>query len=61
MVAEALRLGLSALALVDRDGMYGAARYATAVAEAVADAPGEAQLATVFGAELSLDGPDRPG
>ena len=51
MVATACELGLSALACVDRDGFYGAARFATAVAESNAD------LATVFGAELSLDVP----
>lgn len=51
MVEAARELGLSALACVDRDGFYGAARFATAVAESKAD------LATVFGAELSLDMP----
>ncbi|WP_296213155.1 error-prone DNA polymerase [uncultured Corynebacterium sp.] len=52
MVATARDLGLSALACVDRDGFYGAARFATAVAESAG-----ADLATVFGAELSLDVP----
>ncbi len=46
MVARASELGLSALALVDRDGFYGAVRFAEAAATA--------GLATVFGAELSL-------
>ncbi|AGP31484.1 error-prone DNA polymerase [Corynebacterium terpenotabidum] len=46
MVAVARSLGLTALALVDRDGLYGAARFATAAAEQ--------GLATVFGAELSV-------
>ena len=48
MVATARRLGLTALALVDRDGFYGAARFATAAAEQ--------GMSTVFGAELSLGG-----
>lgn len=51
MAAEAGRLGLSALALTDHDGLYGAVRFAGA-ARAIG-------LPTVFGAELSLavDGP----
>lgn len=51
MVAEAGRLGLSALALTDHDGLYGAVRLASA-ARSIG-------LPTVFGAELSLavDGP----
>ncbi|MGV0868176.1 error-prone DNA polymerase [Corynebacterium kalidii] len=48
-VAAAVDLGLTALAVVDRDGLYGAARLATAAAEV--------GLATVFGAELSVFGP----
>lgn len=48
LLAEADRLGLSALALTDHDGFYGAARFAEA-----AEASGSA-LQTVFGAELSL-------
>ncbi|MGO1865875.1 MAG: error-prone DNA polymerase, partial [Corynebacterium variabile] len=51
MVATARRLGLTALALVDRDGFYGAARFATAAAEQ--------GMPTVFGAELSLGGTGR--
>ena len=47
MAEEAVRLGLSALALTDHDGFYGIVRFAEA-AEALG-------LATVFGAELSLD------
>jgi error-prone DNA polymerase len=47
LVEEAVRLGLSGLALTDHNGMYGVPRFAEA-AEAVG-------LATVFGAELSLD------
>ena len=46
LVEEAVRLGLSALAITDHDGFYGAARFAEA-----AEAHG---LATVYGAELSL-------
>ncbi|WP_432559546.1 error-prone DNA polymerase [Granulicoccus sp. GXG6511] len=49
LVTEAIRLGLSGLALTDHDGLYGAVRLAEA-AEAY-DFP------TVFGAELSLDLP----
>jgi error-prone DNA polymerase len=47
LVAEAARLGLRALAVTDHDGMYGVAQFAQAAARH--------QLATVFGAELSLD------
>ncbi|MGN6475048.1 MAG: PHP domain-containing protein, partial [Mycobacteriales bacterium] len=47
LVEEAVRLGLTGLALTDHNGMYGVPRFAEA-AEAVG-------LATVFGAELSLD------
>ncbi len=46
LVEEAVRLGLEALALTDRDGMYGVVRFAEA-----ARALG---LPTVFGAELTL-------
>jgi error-prone DNA polymerase len=46
LAEEAARLGLSALALTDHDGMYGVVRFAEAAA-----AYG---LPTVFGAELSL-------
>ena len=47
LVAEAVRLGLNALALTDRDGFYGVVRFA--------EAAQEAGLPTVFGAELTLD------
>src|SRR5690606_22822394 len=47
LLAEAERLGLTALAITDHDGFYGAARFAEA-AETI-----EAQVQTVFGAELS--------
>ena len=46
LVERAVELGLSALALVDRDGFYGGVKFAEAAAEA--------DLPTVFGAELSL-------
>lgn len=51
LIAEAERLGLTALALTDHDGFYGAARFAE-VAELM-----DVRLQTVFGAELSLDLP----
>ena len=54
LVAEAVRLGLSGLALTDHHGLYGVVRFAEA-----ARALG---LATVFGAELTLEaGDDRVG
>ncbi|SDD28830.1 error-prone DNA polymerase [Sanguibacter gelidistatuariae] len=46
MVAEAVRLGLSALAITDHDGLYGVVRFA--------EAARDAGLATIFGAELHL-------
>jgi error-prone DNA polymerase len=51
LAEEAVRLGLSALALTDHDGMYGVVRFAQAA--------GALGLPTVFGAELTL-GLDRP-
>ena len=59
LVDEAARLGLRAIALTDHDGLYGVVRFAEA-AKAI-------DIATVFGAELSLSGvartdrPDPPG
>ena len=47
LAEEAARLGLEALALTDQNGLYGVVRFAEA-AKAVG-------LATVFGAELTLD------
>ena len=47
LAEEAARLGLEALAITDHDGVYGVVRFAEA-----AEAYG---LATMFGAELSLD------
>jgi error-prone DNA polymerase len=46
LVATAAELGLSALAITDHDGLYGAARFAEAAADV--------GLPTVFGAELNL-------
>ena len=60
LVEEAVRLGLSALAVTDHDGLYGIVRFSEA-ARAVG-------LRTIFGAELTLDrtvapvgDPDPPG
>ena len=47
---EASRLGLTALALTDHDGLYGVVRFASAAREV--------GLPTVFGAELHLPDPD---
>ncbi|MCU1425657.1 MAG: error-prone polymerase, partial [Microbacteriaceae bacterium] len=52
LAAEAARLGLSALALTDHDGLYGIVRMAEAAGAARVDDP--TAMATVFGAELSL-------
>ncbi|HWR86306.1 MAG TPA: error-prone DNA polymerase [Rhodoglobus sp.] len=49
LMEEAARLGLTALALTDHDGLYGIARMAEAASAA------EHWPATVFGAELSLE------
>lgn len=49
LVAEAVRLGLDALALTDHDGLYGVVRFAQAARDA--------GLPTVFGAELHLPAP----
>ncbi|OEY13381.1 error-prone DNA polymerase [Corynebacterium sp. BCW_4722] len=46
LVARAVELGIGALALLDRDGFYGAVKFAEAAAAA--------GVATVFGAELTL-------
>lgn len=47
---EASRLGLTALALTDHDGLYGVVRFASAAREV--------GLPTIFGAELHLPDPD---
>ena len=52
LVHEAAARGLSALAITDHDGMYGVPQFAQAAAR-LRDSG--ATLATVFGAELSLD------
>jgi len=52
LAEEAARLGLEALAVTDHDGFYGVVRFAEA-ARAVG-------LPTVFGTELTLDGPTQP-
>jgi error-prone DNA polymerase len=49
LVEEAIRLGLTGLALTDHNGMYGVPRFA--------EAAKEHGLATIYGAELSLDLP----
>ncbi|MCD0444227.1 error-prone DNA polymerase [Glycomyces sp. A-F 0318] len=46
LVAEAIRLGLTGLAITDHDGLYGVSQFAVAAAAA--------GLPTVFGAELNL-------
>src|SRR5580692_820128 len=51
LVAEAARLGLSALAITDHDGMYGVPQFAQAAAGL---AERGVRLGTVFGAELSI-------
>ncbi|MFN8199230.1 MAG: error-prone DNA polymerase [Nakamurella multipartita] len=50
LVAEAVRLGLEALAITDHDGLYGIVRFA--------EAAREAGLRTLYGAELSLGLPE---
>ncbi|HEY6480193.1 MAG TPA: PHP domain-containing protein, partial [Streptosporangiaceae bacterium] len=52
LVAEAAERGLAALAITDHDGMYGVPQFAQAAAR-LRDSGGS--LATIFGAELSLD------
>ncbi|WP_066529759.1 error-prone DNA polymerase [Corynebacterium bouchesdurhonense] len=53
LVERARQLGISALGLLDRDGFYGAVKFAEAAAAA--------GIGTVFGAELSLvDAPGAP-
>jgi error-prone DNA polymerase len=47
LVARAVELGLSAIALTDRDGLYGAVRFASAARRA--------GIAAIFGSELTVD------
>jgi len=49
LVARAAQHGMRALALTDRDGLYGAVKHAVACAEA--------GIATILGADLALAGP----
>ena len=53
LVAEAARLGLSALALTDHGGLYGVVRFS--------EAARQVGLPTVFGAELTLTGGSKGG
>jgi error-prone DNA polymerase len=53
LVEEAVRLGLTGLALTDHDGFYGVVRFA--------EAARAYELPTLFGAELSLDLPGPQG
>jgi len=53
LAAEGARLGLSALALTDHDGLYGVVRFSQAAAKV--------SLPTVFGAELHLPVPPAGG
>src|SRR5258705_3920608 len=48
LVARAVQHGMGALALTDRDGLYGAVKHAVACAEA--------GIATILGADLALAG-----
>jgi error-prone DNA polymerase len=59
LIAEAAHRGVSALAITDHDGMYGAAQFAQAAARCEAETG--VQVATIFGAELSLDPADGRG
>ena len=53
LAAEAARLGLSALAVTDHDGLYGVVRFA--------EAARKVGLPTVFGSELHLPAPTTTG
>jgi error-prone DNA polymerase len=50
LVAQALEIGIEALALTDRDGLYGAVRFAKAAKPT--------SLAAIIGVELTLDVPE---
>ncbi|HYA53342.1 MAG TPA: PHP domain-containing protein, partial [Streptosporangiaceae bacterium] len=52
LITEAARLGLTALAITDHDGMYGVPQFAQAAAKLGEQAG--IVLGTVFGAELSV-------
>src|SRR6266704_2417009 len=58
LMGEAARLGLTAIAITDHDGMYGVPQFAQAATRFKSSDSGlGSDLATVFGAELSLDIP----
>ena len=57
LIREAARLGLTAIAITDHDGMYGVPQFAQSATRFREGADGAAGPATVFGAELSLDIP----
>ncbi len=58
LITGAAALGLTAIAITDHDGMYGVPQFAQAAARfRNSDAGRDSGLATVFGAELSLDIP----
>ena len=59
LVAEAVRLGLAALAITDHDGMYGVPQFAQAAAR-LREQAGHG-IGTIFGAELSLGLPPGRG
>src|SRR5215470_19701887 len=61
LVAEAARLGMPALALVDRDGVYGAARFHRAAEQAGLRALVGSELTLADGSRLPVLVEDRDG
>jgi error-prone DNA polymerase len=58
LIAEAAECGLTAIAITDHDGMYGVPQFAQSAARFRESEEGQgSNVATVFGAELSLDIP----
>ncbi len=58
LIAEAAECGLTAIAITDHDGMYGVPQFAQSAARFRESEEGlGSNVATVFGAELSLDIP----
>src|SRR6266567_2765994 len=58
LICEAAKIGLTAIAITDHDGMYGVPQFAQAATRFKSSKAGlGSDLATVFGAELSLDIP----
>src|SRR5262245_59821319 len=58
LIAEAAECGLTAIAITDHDGMYGVPQFAQSAARFRQSEEGlGSNVATVFGAELSLDIP----